>query len=150
MLTLDHAVFPVRNAAATMRFYREFLGLPLVAAHSGDDWGGYAWLMMIFGLSGKQEIVCVALKGAPAADYGRLPKDVRHYAFAAGSATELEAWREKLAGSGLDWWEESHGDDASLYFPDPDGVILEITWPPSRVAAVEDAAAVEAATAWMA
>ena len=68
MLQLDHVVFPVRDAEATLAFYRDLLGLPLVECHQGDDWGGYPWLMMIFGLSGKQEIVRVALRGAPAPD----------------------------------------------------------------------------------
>ncbi|HEY9219822.1 MAG TPA: VOC family protein, partial [Phenylobacterium sp.] len=78
MLSLDHVVFPVRDAAATLRFYRELLGLPLVDQVSGEDWDGYAWLMMFFGLGGGTELVCVALKGAPAAPDDGRPKDARH------------------------------------------------------------------------
>lgn len=149
MLKLDHVVFPVRDPEATLGFYRDILGLPLVAVHSGDDWGGYPWLMMIFGLSEAHEIVCVALRGAPAPDYAALPADVRHYAVSVESAAEFAAWRARLATAGVASWEESHGDRSSLYFPDPDGVVLEITWPPSTPGLQEDAAAVTAARAWM-
>lgn len=148
MLTLDHVVLPVRDAEASLRFYTEVMGLPLVAAHSGDDWDGYPWLMMIFGISGRQELVAVALKGAPAPDYRGVPIDARHYALAAESAADLGAWRARLTQADVDFWEEAHGDQDSLYFPDPDGVIFEITWPPSRVAVIASPSAHEAALRW--
>jgi catechol 2,3-dioxygenase-like lactoylglutathione lyase family enzyme len=132
MLTLDHVVMPVRNAEATLRFYTEVLELPLVEAFSGDDWDGYPWLMMIFGLSGKQELVAVALRGAPAPDYRGVPVDARPYALAAESEAELDGWRARLREHGVSFWEEGHGEQSSIYFPDPDGVIFEITFPASR------------------
>src|SRR4051812_46270139 len=106
MLSLDHAVFPVRDAEATLKFYGDVLGLPLVEAFSGDDWDGYPWLMMIFGLGARQELVCVALKGAPMPDYRGVPVDARHYALAAASAADLDVWRGKLRGASVDFWEE--------------------------------------------
>ena len=39
-LCLDHVVVPVRDAREARVFYRDRLGLPLVAALSGNDWGG--------------------------------------------------------------------------------------------------------------
>lgn len=150
MLTLDHVVFPVRDAERTMAFYRETLGLPLIAAPTGDDWGGHAWLMMAFGLGGGQEIVAVALQGAPAPDYSGLPIDARHYALACGDQAEFQAWRTKIRAAGLDCWEEDHGDQQSIYFPDPDGVILEVTWPASGAETVERPGALEAARRWIA
>jgi catechol 2,3-dioxygenase-like lactoylglutathione lyase family enzyme len=150
MLTLDHVVFPVRDAGATLRFYRDVLGLPLAGAITGDDWGGYPWLMMMFGLGEDRELVCVALKGAPAPDYAGLPKDARHYALAADGPEALGDWRTRLQGAGVAYWEEDHGDQKSLYFPDPDGVILEITWPRSSVPGATSAAAATKAEAWIA
>ena len=148
MLTLDHVVMPVRDAEATLKFYTEVLELPLVETYSGDDWDGYPWLMMIFGLSGKQELVAVALKGAPAPDYRGVPVDARHYALAAGGPDELDRWREKLSKAGVGYWEESHGEQDSIYFPDPDGVIFEITWPASRVQTLPSPSAYEAVRRW--
>lgn len=48
-LRIDHLALPMYDAAATRIFYEEVLGLPLLDAHSGDDWHGMPWLMMIFG-----------------------------------------------------------------------------------------------------
>ena len=148
MLTLDHVVFPVRDAETTLKFYGDVLGFPLVEAFSGDDWDGYPLLMMIFGLGGRHELVCVALRGAPAPDYRGVPVDARHYALAAESAEALDHWRGRLRGAGVDFWEENHGEQTSIYFPDPDGVILEITWPASTVAKVESPSARLAVRRW--
>ena len=148
MLTLDHVVMPVRDAEATLKFYTEVLELPLVEAFTGDDWDGYPWLMMIFGLGGKHELVAVALKGAPQPDYRGVPVDARHYALAAASKTDLDRWRERLAEAGVDSWEENHGERSSIYFPDPDGVIFEITWPASTVPKIANRAAYETVRRW--
>ncbi|MDB5442653.1 MAG: Glyoxalase/bleomycin resistance protein/dioxygenase [Phenylobacterium sp.] len=131
-LKLDHVVFPIRDPERTLAFYRDVLELPLIEALTGDDWDGYPWLMMIFGLAGGQELVTVALKGARLPDYRGLPMDVRHYALSAADETEMDHWCARLSQEGVDFWEERHGERRSLYFPDPDGVILEITWPPSK------------------
>src|SRR5688572_28425139 len=103
MLTLDHVVMPVRDAEATLRFYSGVMGLPLVETYSGDDWDGYPWLMMIFGLGGKQQLVAVALKGAPAPDYRGVPVDARHYALAAERGSDLDTWRERLREAQVDF-----------------------------------------------
>jgi catechol 2,3-dioxygenase-like lactoylglutathione lyase family enzyme len=150
VLTLDHVVFPVRDAEATLAFYGGLLGLPLTQALSGDDWGGYPWLMMIFGLGEDRELVTVALRGAPEASYAGLPPDVRHYALASADEADVDVWRERLGGAGVAFWEELHEDRRSLYFPDPDGVILEITWPRAVVPISVDPAALARARAWIA
>jgi len=134
MLKLDHVVFPVRDAARSLVFYRDVVGLSLVEAHEGDDWGSYTWLMMIFALPDGGEIVLVELKDAPTPAYRDLPKDVRHYAMAADSVSDLAAWRLKLRKAGVRYWEEDHGAQQSIYFEDPDGVVLEVTAPPTRPA----------------
>jgi catechol 2,3-dioxygenase-like lactoylglutathione lyase family enzyme len=150
MLKLDHVVFPVRDAGKTLAFYRDVLRLPLVAVHTGDDWDGYPWLMMIFGLGGGQELVCVALQGAPAPDYRGVPVDVRHYAFSAEGESDIDLWRSRLSQNAVEFWEERHGDQRSVYFADPDGVVLEVTWPPTKVYGIEFPAAVYEALQWIA
>lgn len=149
-MRLDHVVFPVRDPRATLRFYREVLQLPLIAAHTGEDWGGFPWLMLIFGLPGGQEIVCVALSGAEAPDYGDLPPDARHYAIALSDASELDAWLARLEELSIDHWTELHGSRRSVYFSDPDGVVLEFTFPGAQQEPSEDATALETAHAWCA
>jgi hypothetical protein len=62
----------------------------------------------------------------------------------------MDGWRQRLQSAGVAFWEEDHGDQRSVYFPDPDGVILEITWPRLAVPLSPDPAALERANAWIA
>ena len=149
MPVLDHVVMPVRDAEATLKFYTEVLELPLLEAFSGDDWDGYPWLMMIFGLGGGQELVCVALQGAPAPDYRGVPVDARHYAFSAEGEADIDLWRSRLSQHAVEFWEERHGDRRSIYFADPDGVVLEVTWPPTKVYGIEIPGLVQEALQWI-
>jgi len=150
MLTLDHVVFPVWDAEASLRFYGETLGLPLIAAITGDDWGGKPWLMMVFALGEGRELVLTALRGAERPPPDGLAADVRHYAFAVASRREQEAWRARLAAAGVAVRDEDHGEQQSIYFEDPNGVVLEITTPPTRTQPFPKPAALERAHAWIA
>ena len=49
----------------------------------------------------------------------------------------------------MKFWEEDHGDQQSLYFADPNGMILEITAPPTRAPKVGKRAALAAARRWI-
>ena len=150
MLNLDHVVFPVWDAEASLDFYAGTLGLPLTGVVTGDDWGGKPWLMMVFGLPGGRELVLTALRGAQRPAPDGLAPDVRHYAFSVASEAERVAWRARLQAAGVAFWEEDHGDQQSVYFPDPNGVILEITTPASAAGQVADPAAMARARAWIA
>ncbi|WP_312160305.1 VOC family protein [Phenylobacterium sp.] len=149
MLRLDHVVFPVRDAGRSLAFYRDVLGLSLAEAHDGDDWGSYPWLMMIFPLPGGGEIVLVELKDAQLPDYGDLPRDARHYAMAIEAVSDLAAWRTRLRAADVRFWEEDHGAQQSIYFEDPDGVVLEITAPPSAPAAGAGERAAQVVRRWL-
>lgn len=150
MLRTDHTVFPVWDAEASLAFYRDVMGFALVETYSGPDWGGYAWLMMIFAPGDGREVVLVHLKGMKRPPRGKLPRDVLHMAFAESTVARLEGWRRKLKAAKIAFWEESHGCRRSLYFEDPNGMILEITAPPSRAAARERPKALAAARSWIA
>jgi catechol 2,3-dioxygenase-like lactoylglutathione lyase family enzyme len=148
MLKLDHIVFPTPDAGASLAFYRDVLGLPLIGAHSGDDWGGYPWLMMIFALADGRELVLVELRGATL-PVSTLPADVRHIAMAEPAVEWLGSWRQRLKAAGVDFWEEDHGEQQSLYFADPSGTILEITAPPSNAHQVASPAAEAEVRRWL-
>jgi catechol 2,3-dioxygenase-like lactoylglutathione lyase family enzyme len=139
----------VWDAEASLAFYSETLGLPLTAAITGDGWGGMRWLMMMFGLDGGRELVLAAFEGAKPPPGDDLPEDARHYAFSVASEAERIAWRDKIAAAGLRFWEENHGDQMSIYLPDPNGVILEITSPASDAGRTADPAALARARAWI-
>lgn len=85
--------------------------------------------MLIFALSDKREIVLVHFAGAKRPPADKLPKDGRHLAMA--ETGSLDPWRAKLRASNIEFWEEDHGDQQSLYFSDPNGITLEITSPPT-------------------
>ena len=148
-MRLDHVVIPCFDADATLRFYGGTLGLPLIHAHEGDDWGGHPWLMMIFSIGDGREIVLVALRGASPPE-NPLPADSRHYAFAVETPGELQSWRARLAEAGVEFDEEDHGEQQSIYFPDPAGNVLEITSPPTTVSLTANPDAITAARRWIA
>jgi catechol 2,3-dioxygenase-like lactoylglutathione lyase family enzyme len=148
-LLADHLALPVFDAAATLKFYADVLQLPLVEVHSGDDWGGKEWLMMIFGLGDNRQVACIAFDGAAKPANNDLPKDARHFAFAVSAVAALKAWKAKLDGANVDYWEEDHGDQHSIYFSDPNDIIWEITAPPSKSASKTDKAARSRAEKWI-
>lgn len=114
--------------------------MPLIAADSGDDWGGVPWLMMIYGLTGGGQIALCALDGrAPPA---KAAIDLPHCALAVRDRATLKRWRKRLVAAGFAVRDEDHGDQRSIYFEDRDGITWEITAPPSRNAVDKQAPAV--------
>ena len=149
-LRFDHLALPVYDAARTLQFYTEVLQLPLVDAISGDDWGGKPWLMMFFGTGGGQLLALCALRGAQPPRPDGLPADVRHYAFSVSSSAEQEKWKTRLREHGIACSEEDHGTQHSLYFSDPNGIVLEVTTPPSLHDVQPDAHAAQRVERWIA
>jgi glyoxylase I family protein len=148
-ISLDHLALPIVDVAGSLRFYGELLELPLVEAPSGEDWGGKPWLMMIFGLGDGRQLALVALRGAARPDDHGLPREVRHVAFSCASAHELAGWRERLTRHGVEMWEEDHGAQQSIYFVDPNGLVLEVTTPASAAAIPVRPAAIDEVRAWL-
>jgi catechol 2,3-dioxygenase-like lactoylglutathione lyase family enzyme len=147
-LRFDHLALPVYDASETYRFYSEVLGLPLVDALAGDDWGGKPWLMMFFG-AGAQLIALCALRGARPAPRDDLPEDVWHYAFSVPSAAEQRQWMARLKAHGVAYTEEDHGRQHSIYFKDPNGIVLEVTTPASAADGVSDREAQQLVRRWI-
>ena len=54
----------------------------------------------------------------------------------------------RLSQADVDFWEERHGEQRSIYFPDPDGVVFEVTWPPSTVRTVGNPQAATTVMRW--
>ena len=130
-LRFDHVAIPVVDAADAQSLFGEVLGLPLVAAYSGDDWSGSPWLMMIYGLPGGGQVALCALAGTRPQPKPAI--DLPHYAFSVRDRETLKRWRRKLKDAGFDVRDEDHGEgQRSIYFEDRSNTTWEITAPPSR------------------
>ena len=123
----DHLALPSFDAGETFRFYTEVLGFRFKFAFSGEseEWGG-AYLMTAYDYGGG-EIHFFDLDGAKRPKPDGLPKDMRHFALSVGDAREVARWRKRLAKHKVPHWTERHGTDLSVYFTDPNGVVLEMT-----------------------
>lgn len=148
-LRLDHVALPAHDAEATWRFYTEILGLRLLDACSGDDWGGQPWLMMVFACADGRTLALSARRGADVPASDAATADVRHVAFAVATQGELAAWRERLRAQRIELREEDHGTQQSLYFDDPNGNVVEITAPASETAMPMNAAAYGVVQRWV-
>jgi catechol 2,3-dioxygenase-like lactoylglutathione lyase family enzyme len=135
-MELDHVALQISDAKTSLAFYRDVLGLRLADALAGDDWNGHPWLMMIFETGDGRQVALTALRGQRATVE---PTDIVHYAFGVAS---LEPWRGRLRAAAIDFTEEDHGTQQSLYFKDPTGHTLEITVRPRTPAHTEAAAIV--------
>jgi catechol 2,3-dioxygenase-like lactoylglutathione lyase family enzyme len=91
--------------------------------------------------------VLVAFRGVTRPPCDKLPKDGRHIAMA--ETGSLDPWRKKLREVGVTFWEEDHGNQQSLYFEDPNGVVLEITSPPTAPALKHNEHALAQARNWL-
>jgi catechol 2,3-dioxygenase-like lactoylglutathione lyase family enzyme len=133
-LALDHLALPIADVPATLRFYGEVLGLTLVDAHSGDDWGGVPWLMLIFGLADGRQLALCARRGVRPV-LGPEGLDLPHIALAVPDHAALQQWERRLVEHAVMVRHEDHGAQRSMYFQGPNGLVLEITAPPSSASA---------------
>ena len=141
----DHVAVPVSDAKAAYALFAEVLGLPLIAAHSGDDWDGAPWLMMIFGLAADGQVALCARKGAK--PQHRPAVDLPHFALCVAGLAQLKAWEKRLKVAGFAPRREDHGDQRSIYFDDRSGLTWEITT--ERAGTDVDPAAHAAVEAWI-
>ena len=151
-IRLDHLAFPSFDVAATHHFYGRVLGLPLIAAHSGksDGWGGREYVMMVYGLRAGGHIAFFSMPGIERPADDGLPIDIRHAALTATSARQLAAWKRRLRRNRVSFWEEVHGEQRSIYFSDPNGVVLEINFPDSADTFERDPSAARVVADWVA
>jgi catechol 2,3-dioxygenase-like lactoylglutathione lyase family enzyme len=132
-LRIDHLAYPTFDVPATVRFYTEVMRCPLVDAMAGaSGWGGKPFLHLCFGIGSGQMITFFAVDGLKRPRGDGLPKDIRHVALAVRSRAAIAAWKRRLTAAKIDFWEEDHGGFPSLYFSDPNNVMIEVTYhPPS-------------------
>jgi len=115
---LDHVSLNVSDRRRSITWYRDVLGLEQRGEARQDDWPVF---MGEFG-------ACVALFQAQVDTPERQPEStgLRHVAFMVGR-DDLSAAQTRLAEWGVEFRFEDHGSAHSIYFPDPDGNVIELT-----------------------
>jgi catechol 2,3-dioxygenase-like lactoylglutathione lyase family enzyme len=149
--SLNHVAYQTTDTAETYRFYTEVLGFKLVAAVRGKDpeaKDGGEHLHTFFAMRGGEVIAFFELEGVAAAPPDHLPVWVRHFAMSVDSLEDLLAWRKRLEAHGVETTPvvDHDGTWKSIYFHDPNRVLLELTYQ-ARPLNDEDARQAEAMVA---
>jgi glyoxylase I family protein len=125
---LHHITAICADLDRTTAFYRDVLGLPLVreARNDDDPDARHFW----FGPPGESATL-VSFMEYPGMEPGRVGVgSTHHFAFAVGSADELDGWRDHLRSRDVQCTDVfERGGLRSIYLRDPDGHILEIAAP---------------------
>jgi catechol 2,3-dioxygenase-like lactoylglutathione lyase family enzyme len=152
---LNHVAYVTRDTAATKRFYTEVLGMRLVSYAMDDSVGSTgepsAFLHTFFEMADGSCIAFFEIEGNDTDHHeSPLPRWAPHLALSVDSRAEVEAARDRLVAAGVEvrGVVEHEGIWSSIYFFDPNGVRLELTYQ-NRPLNDDDAAEAEkAVTAW--
>lgn len=119
---LNHAVLRVRDVARALGFYRDVLGLEVIAGDSRT-----AAFLRAPGSDNHHELGLFGLgDGAPGPEPGRV--GLYHLAWEVATIGDLARARDLLAETGALVGASDHGATKSLYAVDPDGNELELMW----------------------
>ncbi|MES2508330.1 MAG: VOC family protein [Pseudomonadota bacterium] len=133
---VHHTARPTWKLAETVHFYRDLLGLPLVHAISARGWGpeDHADFLHFFFDSGNGSTIAFFYYiGTTPPDFVEVRDDYRyrasHTAWRVTSREDLLACREKIEAAGIQVkYQIRHEVIESIYFDDPNGYSLEVTW----------------------
>jgi glyoxylase I family protein len=123
---LHHVTIICRDLARTTAFYRDLLGLALVAETTNDDDPGTRHFY--FGDAAGTPGTLLSFLEYPAMPDGVVGAgSTHHIALSVGSDEEQVAWRDYLRSRGIECTDVyDRGAMKSVYLRDPDGHILEI------------------------
>ncbi|MFW2240810.1 VOC family protein [Rhodococcus opacus] len=142
---VDHVAYPTFDPAATVKFYRDVLGFPVVHSICAAGWGPEKhpdFIHFFFDIGNDDRLAFFyyfglePFDGGPQGDsYSRFTEDVpiffirsRHLAIHVDSEDDLMEYRRRLDGS--KWPVEmqiQHETIESIYTHDPNGYMIEIT-----------------------
>lgn len=133
---VHHTARPTWKLAETVHFYRDLLGLPLVHAISARGWGpeDHADFLHFFFDSGNGSTIAFFYYiGTTPPDFVQVRDDYRyrasHTAWRVTSREELLDCRAKVEAAGIKLTSQiRHETIESIYFDDPNGYMLEVTW----------------------
>ena len=142
---VDHVAYPTFDPAATVTFYRDVLGFPVVHSICAAGWGPEKhpdFIHFFFDIGNGDRLAFFyyfglePFEGGPQGDaYSRFGDDVpvffirsRHLAIHVDSQEDLMEYRRRLDGS--EWPVEmqiQHETIESIYTHDPNGYMIELT-----------------------
>ena len=133
---VHHTARPTWKLSETVHFYRDLLGLPLVHAISARGWGpeDHADFLHFFFDSGNGSTIAFFYYiGTTPPDFVAVRDDYRyrasHTAWRVTTREELLDCRAKIEAAGITVkYQIRHEVIESIYFDDPNGYSLEITW----------------------
>lgn len=141
---VDHAAFPTFDPRATITFYRDVLGFPVVHATCALGWGRPDqpdFIHFFFDIGNGDRLAFFYYFGVKPYRDTEIPDllhRARHLAIHVDREEDLLEYRRRLDAS--DWPCESqvrHETVESIYVTDPNGYLMEITRP-LRAITVED------------
>jgi glyoxylase I family protein len=129
---LNHLAYLTWDTAATVKFYEEVLGFPLVYTVVEDKIPSAGitnqpFLHTFFDMGQGELLAFIEINGLPPEEVdSRIPTWARHVAIRLDSLEALEARRLDLLAKGANVGEiHGHGESRSIYLFDPNGVRLE-------------------------
>jgi len=142
---LNHVAYVTRDTASTIRFYRDVLGMRLISYAEGDEvpstQDATPFLHTFFQMGDGSCIAFFEIEGLPEETAASvIPRWAPHLALSVDGQEELDAAQRRLEGAGVEVRGpvEHEGIWKSIYFFDPNGIRLELTWQ-SRALTDEDA-----------
>lgn len=146
---VHHTARPTWKLGETVRFYQDILGLPLVHAISARGWGpaDHADFLHFFFDSGNGSTVAFFYYiGTEPPEFAVARDDYRyratHTAWRVETREDLLAYRARLEAAGVTIrYQIRHEIIESIYFFDPNGYSIEVTWQvrPFEAVDIEDA-----------
>ena len=133
---VHHTARPTWKLAQTVHFYRDLMGLPLIHAISARGWGpdDHADFLHFFFDSGNGSTIAFFYYiGTERPDWLQVRAHYQdratHTAWRVRDEAELLQWRQRVEAVGIPMrYQIRHEVIESIYFNDPNGYPIEITW----------------------
>ncbi len=119
---VHHAALICRDVEATIRFYQDLLGFPLVELVENRDYSGSSHFF--FDIGNRNLLGFFDFPGHDHPDFSETIGAVQHIALSTSDA-EFAAVRARLDEAGVEYIGPDRGIDNSLYIRDPNGVGIE-------------------------
>ena len=120
---IHHAALICRDVEATIRFYQELLGFPLVELVENRDYAGSSHFF--FDVGNRTLLGFFDFPGHDHPDFQETIGGVQHIALSV-SPEQFAGAKERFAAAGIEYLGPDRGVEDSLYVRDPNGVGIEL------------------------